>query len=94
MRRSPPLCLPKTPSPSWGDFVECHEIVAREGRVAKGKGGAPYAHPAVGMMTNARNCMVKYAAELGMSPTSRPKIHAHKPAKKAVSKKDKWARPG
>ena len=66
---------------AWGDFVECNEIMQREGMLLTSKkSGGSYAHPAYFLMTNAQGRLIKCGAELGLSPTSRPSIVAARPS--------------
>ncbi len=80
------------------DFLTCRAIIDREGGVAKSDKGGLYQHPAFGMMTNAWSRALKAGAELGLSPSSRPGIHAALPAKPdkldefLASKKDRYRR--
>ena len=66
---------------AWARWVEAEEMVTKYGIVLMAADGnlktSPYLHAA----HNAINQLIKLAAEFGMTPSSRSRIHAAPPAK-------------
>jgi len=72
---------------SWSLYVQAREKVAEEGSVLISSKGTPYASPYHNQMTAAMKAMVGYAAELGMTPSSRSRVTARPPTAQADKKR-------
>ena len=64
---------------AWSEFVAASRLLAEEGRTTEtGKGGLK-PHPAVGMQRTAVNMLRLTAAQLGLSPEGRLRLHVEAP---------------
>jgi P27 family predicted phage terminase small subunit len=61
---------------SYAAYVELDEVARKLGPILVGKSGYVYVNPAHTQMMGALRAMVSYAAELGMTPSSRSKVTA------------------
>lgn len=59
---------------AYGTFMEARGVVAEEGMIAYSEKGAPYQHPAVGVMNSARKELLTWMREFGMTPSARSRI--------------------
>ena len=60
---------------AFAQYVEAKGLVEREGMMAVSDKGNTYQHPAVGLMNSARNALLKWAREFGMTPSARSRIN-------------------
>jgi P27 family predicted phage terminase small subunit len=74
------------------DFLHAAAIVKEEGCIARTDKGVLFQHPAVGVKNKAWERVVKVLREFGMTPTSRPGIHATGKREKG-DPKDKFFKP-
>ena len=59
---------------SWAEFVQMRTAVAESGRTFQTANGYQQQHPNVGMMNNARAAVLRFAQELGLSPSARTRV--------------------
>lgn len=60
---------------AFAQYVEAKGLVEREGMMAVSDKGNTYQHPAVGLMNSARNELLKWTREFGMTPSARSRIN-------------------
>jgi P27 family predicted phage terminase small subunit len=56
---------------AWQTLNDAQALISQHGLIAKGSGGAPYAHPAVSIANRARAEIVKLGALFGLNPVAR-----------------------
>lgn len=61
---------------SWASFVAGEEAIRETGHVIKGYRGSLVVNPHVRVRDRALELMARFAAELGLTPSSRSRIHA------------------
>ena len=59
---------------AWAQYVEARRAVMEAGMLATSDKGNVYQHPAVALMNSARNELLKWAREFGMTPSARSRI--------------------
>lgn len=59
---------------AYGDYVEACEKVQRGGAVKRGSEGGEYQNPWVAIKKRSMDQMVKFAGELGLTPSSRGRV--------------------
>ena len=88
-------------APAMARICDCRAEIAAaqaaiddEGMVVTSKAGAPYQHPAVGILHTARRQLLRLEQEFGMSPSSRTRVEASdKPDGELVNGKARFVRP-
>jgi P27 family predicted phage terminase small subunit len=68
---------------AWANWCEYTESVDRYGSVVKGSKGQPRVSPFVKLRDDARRDMIKFAAELGITPSARSRVSAVPPQDKS-----------
>lgn len=64
---------------AWGSFVDAEEALRSGGAVITGYRGSPVVNPHCRVRDRALELMARFAAELGLTPSSRSRIHATPP---------------
>lgn len=59
---------------AFAQYKAAKQVVDRDGYLAVSSQGNTYQHPAVALMTGARNEMLKWMREFGMTPSARSRI--------------------
>jgi P27 family predicted phage terminase small subunit len=65
---------------AWGTYVEAEEHLESEGHVLISEKGAVTQNPWSWISKSARDQMVKFAAEFGMTPSSRSRVKVEMPS--------------
>jgi P27 family predicted phage terminase small subunit len=60
---------------AWGRWQEAEEMVAAKGNIVKTKDGNIIQNPALAVANRAARDCHRYAAELGLTPSARSRIH-------------------